>query len=116
MLHLSLHLYLILFHIDRYNLFQKESNQGIVTFKLIGNGFRRYMVRHLVGGLIQVGAHRITKEFLEELLRSKGKKKCLFKAKPQGLYLHEVFYKYFSIHFLAIIFSPLYFYFTIFDY
>ena len=70
-----------------------ENNQGIVTFKLVGNGFRRYMVRHLVGGLIQVGAHRITKEFLEELLESKGQKKCLFKAKPQGLYLHEVFYK-----------------------
>ena len=50
------------------------------------------MVRHLVGGLIQVGAHRITKEFLEELLESKGQKKCLFKAKPQGLYLYEVFY------------------------
>ena len=62
-----------------------ENNQG--------NGFRRYMVRHLVGGLIQVGAHRITKEFLEELIESKGQKKCLFKAKPQGLYLHEVFYK-----------------------
>ena len=60
---------------------------------LVGNGFRRYMVRHLVGGLIQVGAHRITKEFLEELIESKGQKKCLFKAKPQGLYLHEVFYK-----------------------
>ena len=70
-----------------------ENNQGIVTFKLVGNGFRRYMVRHLVGGLIQVGAHRISKEFLEELLESKGQKKCLFKAKPQGLYLHEVFYK-----------------------
>lgn len=67
-----------------------ENNQGIVTFKLVGNGFRRYMVRHLVGGLIQVGAHRITKEFLEELIESKDKK-CLFKAKPQGLYLHEVF-------------------------
>ena len=70
-----------------------ENNQGIVTFKLVGNGFRRYMVRHLVGGLIQVGSHRITKEFLEELIESKGQKKCLFKAKPQGLYLHEVFYK-----------------------
>ena len=70
-----------------------ENNQGIVTFKLVGNGFRRYMVRHLVGGLIQVGAHRITKEFLEELLESKGQKKCLFKANPLGLYLHEVFYK-----------------------
>ena len=33
------------------------------------------MVRHLVGGLIQVGAHRITKEFLEELIESKGQKK-----------------------------------------
>ena len=52
-----------------------ENNQGIVTFKFVGNGFRRYMVRHLVGGLIQVGAHRITKEFLEELIESKGQKK-----------------------------------------
>ena len=51
------------------------------------------MVRHIVGGLIQVGAHRIYKEKLEELLESKGEKKCLFKAKPQGLYLHEVFYE-----------------------
>ena len=58
-----------------------------------GNGFRRYMVRHIVGGLIQVGAHRIDKAKLEELLESKGEKKCLFKAKPQGLYLHEVFYE-----------------------
>ena len=70
-----------------------ENNQGIVTFKLVGNGFRRYMVRHIVGGLIQVGAHRIDKAKLEELLESKGEKKCLFKAKPQGLYLHEVFYE-----------------------
>ena len=56
------------------------------------NGFRRYMVRHIVGGLIQVGAKRVTKERLQELLDSKGEQKCLFKAKPQGLYLHEVFY------------------------
>ena len=76
-----------LYHLDII-----EKN-GIVTFKLIGNGFRRYMVRHIVGGLIQVGAHRIDKAKLEELLESKGEKKCLFKAKPQGLYLHEVFYE-----------------------
>lgn len=66
---------------------------GIVTFQLLGNGFRRYMVRHIVGGLIQVGAKRITKERLQELLDSKGEKKCLFKAKPQGLYLYEVYYE-----------------------
>lgn len=66
---------------------------GIVTFRLLGNGFRRYMVRHIVGGLIQVGAKRITKDFLKDLLESKGARKCLYKAKPQGLYLYEVYYE-----------------------
>ncbi|MCD7840091.1 MAG: tRNA pseudouridine(38-40) synthase TruA [Erysipelotrichaceae bacterium] len=73
--------------------FDIEEKDGIVTFILIGNGFRRYMVRHLVGGLIQVGAKRIDKDYLLELLESCGQKKCLFKAKPQGLYLQEVFYE-----------------------
>ena len=68
------------------------NEKGIIKFILVGNGFRRYMVRHIVGGLIQVGAKRVTKERLQELLDSKGEQKCLFKAKPQGLYLHEVFY------------------------
>ena len=51
------------------------------------------MVRHIVGGVIQVGAHRKNIDFLKELLDSKGKKKCLFKAEPQGLYLEHVYYK-----------------------
>lgn len=73
--------------------FDIEEKDGIVTFRLVGNGFRRYMVRHLVGGLIQVGAGRISKEILQEMLDSCGEKKCLFKAKPQGLYLQEVYYE-----------------------
>ena len=68
-------------------------NDGIITFQLLGNGFRRYMVRHIVGGLIQVGANRMSKEELLSLLESKGEMKCLHKAKPQGLYLHEVYYE-----------------------
>lgn len=73
--------------------FSISEEKGIVKFELVGNGFRRYMVRHLVGGLIQVGAKRVTKEKLQEMLDSCGEKKCLFKAKPQGLYLHEVYYE-----------------------
>lgn len=69
-----------------------KENDGIVTFTFIGDGFRRYMVRHIVGGLIQVGGHRRTIAFLEELMASRGAKKCLFKAKPEGLYLEHVFY------------------------
>lgn len=70
-----------------------QEKDGIVTFILVGNGFRRYMVRHIVGGLIQVGAQRISREILLEMLESCGEKKCLFKAKPQGLYLQEVYYE-----------------------
>ena len=66
---------------------------GYFTFKIVGDGFRRYMVRMIVGGLIQVGAHRRSKDFLLELLESRGTKKCLFKAEPQGLYLEHVYYE-----------------------
>lgn len=72
--------------------FDIEEKEGIVTFRLVGNGFRRYMVRHLVGGVIQVGAKRMTIQRLQEMLDSCGQQKCLHKAKPQGLYLYEVFY------------------------
>ncbi|MDD8049256.1 MAG: tRNA pseudouridine(38-40) synthase TruA [Thomasclavelia sp.] len=70
-----------------------EEENGVIIFSLVGNGFRRYMVRHIVGALIQVGQKRKTKEYLKQLLDSKGKEKCLFKAKPQGLYLYEVSYE-----------------------
>ena len=73
--------------------FDIEEEDGIITFRLIGNGFRRYMVRHLVGGIIQVGAHRIEKEKLLEMLESCGEKKCLVKEKPKCLYLQEVYYE-----------------------
>lgn len=70
-----------------------QEEDGIVTMRFVGNGFRRYMVRLISGALIQVGSHWRTKEFVEDLLNSKGKKKCLFKAKPEGLYLQEVYYE-----------------------
>ncbi len=65
---------------------------GYFTFIVKGNGFRRYMVRLLVGSLIQVGAKRKNKQYIIDLLESCGQKKCLFKAEPQGLYLENVYY------------------------
>ena len=79
--------------IDFLTLIDIQEKDGIVTMRFVGNGFRRYMVRLISGALIQVGSHWRTKEFVEDLLKSKGKKKCLFKAKPEGLYLQEVYYE-----------------------
>lgn len=72
--------------------FDITEKNGIIEFKIVGNGFRRYMVRHIVGALIQIGAHRFTIENAKERLESCGQSHILFKAKPQGLYLYKVYY------------------------
>ncbi|MDD3027438.1 MAG: tRNA pseudouridine(38-40) synthase TruA [Erysipelotrichaceae bacterium] len=72
--------------------FEITQSDGIVCFRVLGNGFRRYMVRHLVGALIQVGQKRLPLERVKQMLESKGEIRCLHKAKPQGLYLQEVHY------------------------
>ncbi len=75
--------------IYEFTITQKEN---IIEFRLVGNGFRRYMVRHIVGALIQIGAHRCTIEKAKDRLDSCGKEHILYKAKPQGLYLYQVYY------------------------
>ena len=73
--------------------FEVNEKNGIVEFIVRGDGFRRYMVRHLVGALIQIGAHRFTINQAKARLESCGKEHILFKAKPQGLYLYQVDYE-----------------------
>ena len=58
-----------------------------------GNGFLRYMVRMLTGTLIEVGRGRLSKEEVQKMLEAKDKTACRFNAKPQGLFLVEVFYE-----------------------
>jgi len=69
-----------------------EELNGIIHFILIGNGFMRYMVRMIVGTLIEVGKGKLTKSAVLTMLEAKSKTACRYKAKPEGLYLVEVFY------------------------
>lgn len=75
--------------IYRINIDVKEN---IVSFQFIGDGFRRYMVRYLVGALIRIGLHKWTIEEVKAMIDSGGKIKCLHKAKAEGLYLYQVGY------------------------
>ena len=68
----------------------QQENQ--LCFRFVGVGFRRYMVRYLVGALIRVGNGRWTKEYVKQLVDSQGKIKCLHKAPAEGLYLYQVGY------------------------
>lgn len=74
-----------------YEITVKSENSNI-EITLTGNGFMRYMVRMIVGTLIQVGLGKITKEEVLKNLNEKQRKPSSYKAPSCGLYLKEVFY------------------------
>lgn len=62
-------------------------------FRIVGKGFLKHMVRHLVGALWMVGNGRLTVENFKELLYGEQKHQRPWKkADPRGLYLMRVNY------------------------
>lgn len=71
-----------------FNIFQ-ENNK--VHFVISGNGFMRYMVRNIVGTLIEIGLGKIDKSYIKNLLENTNLK-TQYRAKANGLYLVKVEY------------------------
>ncbi|MDE5977010.1 MAG: tRNA pseudouridine(38-40) synthase TruA [Turicibacter sp.] len=67
-------------------------DEGELTFIFVGNGFLRYMIRIMVGTLIQVGEGRKQPEDIKRILELKDRRLAGHTAKPQGLYLQRVDY------------------------
>jgi tRNA pseudouridine38-40 synthase len=57
-----------------------------------GNGFLKYMVRNIVGTLVQVGLEQIKASNIKIILESKDRRKAGPTAEPQGLCLVKVEY------------------------
>jgi len=64
----------------------------ILEITFIGNGFLRYMVRNLVGILIEVGNGKRKISDVKEILEAKDRIKAGITAPPEGLYLKNVKY------------------------
>ena len=64
----------------------------VIIISLNGNGFMRYMVRMIVGTLIQVGLGKLTSEDIMKILEDPVRKPSSYKAPAYGLYLKEVCY------------------------
>ncbi len=63
-------------------------------FRIVGSGFLKHMVRHLVGALWMVGNGRLTKDEFSSLLHGEQKQQRPWKkADPRGLYLLKVNYE-----------------------
>ena len=69
-----------------------KCDKNDIEISLTGDGFMRYMVRMIVGNLIQVGLGKMTAKDIQEALENPVRKPSSFKAQAYGLYLKEVKY------------------------
>jgi len=68
----------------------KDINKLIITF--VGNGFLRYMVRNMVGLLIEIGEGKRKPEDIIEIFKHEDRRFAGKTAPACGLYLRNVFY------------------------
>ncbi len=74
------------------NLIRNMKNINIITLSFLGTGFLRYMVRNMIGTLIEIGEGKRKSEEIIEILRAEDRRKAGKTAAPEGLYLKDVLY------------------------
>ena len=65
-------------------------NKIVITF--VGTGFMRYMVRNMVGLLIEIGEGKRNSEEIIKILKEEDRTMAGKTAPACGLYLRNVFY------------------------
>jgi tRNA pseudouridine38-40 synthase len=79
-------------HVLRAQL-RKEFTAGYLAFEIEANGFLRYMVRNIVGTLVQVGSGKVGLESFTTILRARDRRQAGATAPPHGLFLLKVSYE-----------------------
>ena len=70
-----------------------EEKDGVIMISFLGDGFMRYMVRNMVGTLIEVGSGKREPEEIKTILEQQDRR-CAGKTAPAcGLYLNKVIYE-----------------------
>ena len=81
---------------DNYEAIVKEINfilkDEILEIEFVGKSFYRYMVRNMVGAMIDVARGKHTLKEVKELLEKYDKPGQMMTASPNGLYLACVYY------------------------
>jgi len=69
-----------------------RDQEGHVVFTIEGDGFLRYMVRNIVGSLVDVGLGKISSKGFQGILVSRDRKQAGITAPAHGLFLRQVKY------------------------
>lgn len=70
--------------------FKKKKDHLIISFK--GNGFMKYMVRKLMGAILEVGKNNLSLNEVENFLNEDKREIITYTAPPHALYLKKVIY------------------------
>lgn len=73
-------------------LIRDVKNVNQITISILGTGFMRYMVRNIVGMLIEIGEGKYKSEDIINILEMKDRTKAGICAPACGLYLKDVYY------------------------
>ena len=74
------------------SLIRDMKNVNYITISFLGTGFMRYMVRNMVGMLIEIGEGKYKSEKIIDILEAKDRTKAGICAPACGLYLKDVYY------------------------
>lgn len=74
------------------NVIRNMKNINDITLCFLGTGFLRYMVRNMVGVLIEIGEGKRKSEDIMDILEANDRCSAGKTAPPEGLYLKDVFY------------------------
>jgi len=69
-----------------------EKGNGLIVIEITADGFLRFMVRNIVGTLVDVGLGKITSDDFKTILLSKDRSMAGATAPPNGLFLMQVEY------------------------
>ncbi len=69
-----------------------EEDKEYLRIYFVGSGFLRYMVRNMVGTLLEIGTNKKDVNSIPIILKSCDRNLAGVTAPPEGLYLKDVFY------------------------
>lgn len=70
----------------------EQVDERLIRIRVTGSAFLKYMVRNIVGTLIEVGLGNKDPHWMISVLEARDRSAAGNKAKPQGLTLHRIFY------------------------
>lgn len=74
------------------SLIRDTKNVNQISISFLGTGFMRYMIRNMVGMLIEIGEGKYRSESIIDILDAKDRTKAGICAPACGLYLKDVYY------------------------